>query len=126
MGTQIHAEENYRRVVELIRSGAIGPVREVHVWCGKGWSGGERPTETPPVPSYLHWDLWLGPVRERPYHPMYQPANWRRWWDFGNGTLGDMACHYMDLPFWALDLQASDFGRRPRGRRSIPRRRRRG
>ncbi len=59
----------------------------------------------PPVPKELHWDLWLGPAPERPYHPTYLPANWRRWWDFGSGTLGDMACHYMDLPFWALDLK---------------------
>ena len=105
MGTQIHATDNYRRVVEWVRSGAIGPIRECHVWCDKGWSGGDRPTETPPVPPYLHWDLWIGPAPTRPYHPDYQPANWRRWWDFGNGTLGDMACHHMDLPFWALDLR---------------------
>jgi predicted dehydrogenase len=106
MGTQIHAEDNYRRVVELVQSGAIGPVREVHVWCnGKPWSHGKRPTETPPVPSYLNWDLWLGPAPDRPYHPSYQPANWRKHWDFGNGTLGDMACHVVDLPFWALDLR---------------------
>src|SRR5262249_11839065 len=56
-------------------------------------------------PEHLHWDLWLGPAPERPYHPTYQPQNWRRWWDFGCGTLGDMACHYMDLPFWALGLR---------------------
>jgi predicted dehydrogenase len=106
MGTQIHATDNYRRVVELVRSGAIGAVEEVHVWCtGKSWSGGKRPAETPSVPSYLKWDLWLGPAPYRPYHPTYQPAEWRRWWDFGNGTLGDMACHVMDLPFWALDLR---------------------
>jgi predicted dehydrogenase len=105
MGTQIHASDNYRRVVELIRAGAIGPVDEVHVWCGKGWGGGERPTETPEVPASLDWDLWLGPAPYRPYHPCYLPAQWRRWWDFGSGTLGDMACHYMDLPYWALDLR---------------------
>lgn len=105
MGTQIHAENNYRRVVELIQSGAIGDVREAHVWCGKTWSGGERPTETPPVPKHIDWDLWLGPAPARPYHPTYLPANWRRWWDFGSGTLGDMACHYMDLPHWALKLR---------------------
>jgi predicted dehydrogenase len=106
MGTQIHSTDNYRRVVELIRSGAIGPVREVHVWVGKDWGGtGARPKETPPVPAGLHWDLWLGGARERPYHPCYLPAEWRRWWDFGGGTLNDMACHYMDLPFWALDLR---------------------
>ncbi len=104
LGTQIHAGENYRRVVELIRAGAVGPVREVHVWVGRSWGDGDRPAETPPVPDYLHWNLWLGPAPERPYHPTYQPAKWRSWWDFGNGTLGDMGCHYMDLAFWALDL----------------------
>lgn len=106
MGTQIHAGDNYRRVVELVQSGAIGPVREVHVWVGKTWSGGDRPKDRPPVPPHIHWDLWLGPAPERPYHPTYLPANWRRWWDFGSGTLGDMACHYMDLPFWALKLKS--------------------
>ena len=97
MGTQIHAEKNYRRVVELIQHGDIGPVTECHVWCEKSWSGGYRPAEKPPIPSRLHWDLWLGPAPERPYHPDYLPKNWRRWWDFGNGTLGDMGCHYLDL-----------------------------
>lgn len=105
MGTQIHASDNYRRVVELVQSGVIGPVTECHVWCGKTWSGGERPTATPPVPPTLHWDLWIGPAPYRPYHPTYQPANWRRWWDFGNGTLGDMGCHIMDLAHWALGLR---------------------
>jgi len=105
MGTQIHAENNYRRVVELIQSGAIGPVSDVHVWVGKTWSGGERPTETPMVPSHLHWDLWLGPAPVRPYHSTYLPGNWRRWWEFGGGTLADMGCHYMDLPYWALNLR---------------------
>lgn len=105
MGTQIHAGENYRRVVEIIQAGTIGQVDEVHVWVGKGWGGGERPKETPPVPDTLDWDLWLGPAPQRPYHPCYVPFEWRRWWDFGNGTLGDMACHYMDLPFWALGLR---------------------
>ncbi|MCA9267518.1 MAG: Gfo/Idh/MocA family oxidoreductase, partial [Planctomycetales bacterium] len=98
MGTQIHAGENYRRVVEIIQAGVIGDVREVHVWVGKGWGGGDRPKETPPVPANIHWDLWLGPAPERPYHPTYLPAAWRRWWDFGGGTLGDMGCHYIDLP----------------------------
>ena len=105
MGTQIHAGNNYRRVVELVQSGAIGKVTECHVWCEKTWSGGERPSERPPVPKSLHWDLWLGPVMARPYHPDYLPKNWRRWWDFGSGTLGDMGCHYLDLAFWALNLR---------------------
>jgi predicted dehydrogenase len=105
MGTQIHAGSNYRRVVELVQSGAIGPVSEVHVWCSTYWGGGNRPKETPPIPKGLHYNLWLGPAPYRPYHPTYIPFYWRRWWDFGGGTLADMACHYMDLPFWALKLR---------------------
>lgn len=105
MGTQIHAGGNYRRVVEVIQAGTIGPVTEVHVWCGKNWGGGDRPKDLPPVPEGLHWDLWLGPAPERPYHSAYVPFNWRRYWDFGGGTLADMACHYCDLPFWALNLR---------------------
>jgi predicted dehydrogenase len=105
MGTQIHAGDNYRRVVELVQSGAIGKVGEVHVWCAKSWGGRDRPKEKPPIPPGLHWDLWLGPAPYRPYHPTYVPFHWRRWWDFGGGTLNDMACHFMDLPFWALKLR---------------------
>ncbi|MFC1757860.1 Gfo/Idh/MocA family protein [Planctomycetota bacterium] len=106
MGTQIHAEDNYRRVVEIIQAGVIGDVNEVHVWVGKGWGGGERPKGGQEPPAYLHWNLWLGPAPVRPYvEGRYHPANWRRWWDFGQGTLGDMACHFMDLPFWALKLR---------------------
>jgi len=106
LGTQIHAGDNYRRVVEIIQSGAIGDVTEVHVWVGKGWGGGERPAVGDPVPEHLDWDLWLGPAPVREFKAgLYHPANWRRWWDFGGGTLADMACHYMDLPFWALDLK---------------------
>lgn len=107
LGTQIHATDNYRRVVEAIQSGAIGPVRKVHVWVGKVWSGGgDRPKEEQPVPPTLDWDLWLGPAPYRPHNTTYYPANWRGWWDFGSGTLGDMGCHYMDLVFWALGLDA--------------------
>lgn len=106
LGTQIHAGDNYRRVVEIIQSGAIGDVTEVHVWVGKGWGGGERPEVGEDPPPNLSWDLWLGPAPYRPFSPgRYHPAQWRRWWDFGQGTLGDMACHYMDLPFWALKLR---------------------
>lgn len=104
MGIQIHANDNFRRVVEHVESGVIGTVREVHVFCGKSWSGGDRPEGALPVPKHLDWDLWLGPAPERPYHKGYHPANWRRFWDFGGGTLGDMACHYMDLAHWALKL----------------------
>jgi predicted dehydrogenase len=105
MGTQIHAGGNYRRVVELVQSGAIGAIKEVHVWHPVGYGGGDRPKDTPPVPPELDWDLWLGPAPVRPYHPVYCPGSWRSWWDFGSGGLGDFGCHYMDLPFWALKLR---------------------
>ncbi|MCA9269824.1 MAG: Gfo/Idh/MocA family oxidoreductase [Planctomycetales bacterium] len=106
MGTQIHAGENYRRVVEIVQSGALGDVTEVHVWVGKGWGGGDRPADGQKPPANLSWDIWLGPAPERDFAAgRYHPAQWRRWWDFGGGTLGDMACHYMDLPFWALKLR---------------------
>jgi len=108
MGNQGHSGEGIRLTVEWIRDGAIGDVREVHSWSHTGgdWAVGltARPTETPPVPSGLDWDLWLGPVKRRPYHPAYAPYNWRGWWDFGTGANGDMACHNMDPAFWALDL----------------------
>ncbi len=106
LGTQIHARENYRRVVEMIRSGVIGDVGEVHVWVGKSWGGTAQPAEGQKVPQTLSWDLWLGPAPVRPFVAgRYHPGQWRRWWDFGQGTLGDMGCHFMDLPFWALDLR---------------------
>jgi predicted dehydrogenase len=104
MGTQLHAEDCVRLVAEMIKSGLIGKVRRVDIWSGKNWGGGTRPTDTPPVPETLDWDLWLGPAPYRPYHPTYLPGNWRRWWDFGTGTLGDMGCHIIDPVFWALDL----------------------
>ena len=123
MGTQIHAEDNFRRVVELIKSGAIGPVREVHVWVSRAWGWHpsldearkngdivaiqDRPAEEHPVPSGLNWDLWLGPAPERPFNNVYVPGpKWYRWWDFGNGSMSDLGSHRIDLPFWALDLHA--------------------
>jgi predicted dehydrogenase len=104
IGTQIHAGGNYRRVVELIRSDAIGEVTDVHVWVNSSYGGRDLPKDTPPVPKNLDWDLWLGPVLERPYHPEFAPFAWRNWWHFGGGSLADFGCHFMDLPFWALDL----------------------
>ena len=105
MGTQIHAGGNYRRVVEIVQSGLIGPVGEVHVWHTVSYGAGDRPKDTPPVPKHLSWDLWLGPAPQRPYHPCYLPGSWRGWREFGTGGLGDFGCHYMDLPFWALKLR---------------------
>ncbi|MEM9658615.1 MAG: Gfo/Idh/MocA family oxidoreductase, partial [Planctomycetota bacterium] len=111
MGTQIHAGDNYRRVVEMVRGGVIGPVREVHVWAAATYNGG--PLKKAQKPTGVDWDLWLGPAAEREYvecaiegrpatvHPYY----WRWYWDYGNGGLGDFGCHFMDLAHWALDLQ---------------------
>jgi len=106
MGTQLHATTEMKLLVEMIRSGIIGNVHKVDLWSGKNWGGGTRPTDTPPVPETLDWDLWLGPAKYRPYHPTYLPGQWRRWWDFGTGTLGDMGCHIIDPAWWALDLDA--------------------
>ena len=105
IGTQIHAGNNYRRVVELVQTGAIGSVQEVHVWVNSSYGGQARPTETPPVPAGLDWDLWLGPLAAQPYHPDYVPFKWRHWWAWGGGSLADFGCHFMDLPFWALGLK---------------------
>ena len=105
MGIQLHAEQCVRLVAEMIKSGLIGKVRRVDIWSGKNWGGGYRPTEADPVPETLDWDLWLGPAPWRPYNHIYLPGNWRKWWDFGTGTLGDMGCHIIDPVFWALDLR---------------------
>ncbi len=122
MGTQIHAGINYRRVVELIQSSAIGGVTEVHVWVSRawGWQSPEdaakngdivtvqdRPKEVQTPPAHFHWDLFLGPAPERPFHSVYFPGpKWYRWWDFGSGTMSDLGSHWNDLPFWALKLDA--------------------
>ena len=91
MGTQIHASDNYRRGIEILRAGAIGAVREVDVWTTAAEGGGVRPADTPPAPETLDWDLWLGPAPHRPYHPCYLPRQWHFWWDFGGGVLGNVA-----------------------------------
>jgi len=126
MGNAGQASEETRLMCEYIWDGAIGDVREVHVWTDrplKGlnsvyWPQGvERPTDPPkagliqskalpwpPVPDTLDWDLWLGPAPQRPYHPCYLPFNWRGWWDFGTGALGDIGCHRIDPVFRALNL----------------------
>ncbi len=112
MGNQGHSSEQIRRLREWVQSGALGPIREVHAWSdrpvgGDPWSDFpimKRPEEQPPVPETLDWDLWLGPARQRPYHPVYCPTTWRGFWDFGTGALGDMGCHILDPAFWALDL----------------------
>jgi predicted dehydrogenase len=104
MGTQIHAGDNYRRVVEIIRAGQIGPVSRVHVWMTNTNKPGVRVKKGTPPPT-VDYDLWIGPAPMRPFHVSHFHFNWRYWWDFGGGTLADFGCHYMDLPFWALDLR---------------------
>ena len=122
MGTQIHAGSNYRRVVELIQSGAIGDISECHVWVGRAWGrqsreeatkhgdivfARETPATTDTIPTGLSWDLWLGPAPKRAFNNVYFPGpKWYRWWDFGNGTMSDLGSHWVDLPFWALGLKA--------------------
>jgi predicted dehydrogenase len=106
MGNQGHAAEGTRRIREWVEAGAIGTVREVQYWTNRPiWPQAiERPLEAMHVPTYLDWDLWLGPAPRRPYHPAYAPFRWRGWWDYGTGALGDIACHAMDAAYWALDL----------------------
>lgn len=105
MGTQIHASETYRRAVEVLRAGAIGDVTDVWIWTAPGPNGLVPPTENPPCPEKLHWDLWVGPSDYVDYNPCYCPGMWRYWWNFGSGRFGDMACHLTDLAYWALDLK---------------------
>ena len=108
MGNQAHTGEPIRRAVELIRAGIIGKVTEVHTWTNRPiWPQGMTTwPEGQPVPAGLNWDLFLGPSPEREYNPALTPFKWRGWWDYGTGALGDMGCHIMDMPYWALDLGA--------------------
>jgi predicted dehydrogenase len=115
MGNQGQASEDTRRLCEFVWAGVIGDVHEAHIWTDRPsqglfneyWPQGvARPTDTPPVPATLDWDLWLGPAPLRPYHPVYLPFKWRGWWDFGTGALGDIGCHAMDPVFRALKLSA--------------------
>jgi predicted dehydrogenase len=114
MGNQGQASDSSRRLREMIWDGVIGPVHEVHVWTdrpnrglsGTYWPQGiARPSETPPVPSGLDWDLFIGPAPMRPFNPAYHPFRWRGWLDFGTGALGDIGCHSFDPIFRALKLK---------------------
>jgi predicted dehydrogenase len=111
MGNQGTAGGNLRQSVEIIQAGGIGEVKEVHIWTNRPvWPQSPnikaRPPMPMPVPDHLDWDCWLGPAPERPYHKVYLHFNWRGWWDFGTGALGDMACHTANLPYMALKLGA--------------------
>lgn len=108
MGNQGTSNSTFRTGVEIIRSGVLGAIREVHVWTNRPiWPQNiaQRPAGQP-VPSSLDWDRWVGPAPWREYNQAYVPFAWRGWWDFGTGAIGDMACHTMNLPFMALNLEA--------------------
>ena len=107
MGNQAHAGDPIRRAVELIRAGIVGKVTEVHAWTNRPiWPQGmEARLPEQPVPEHIDWNLWIGPAPLREYNAGYMPFKWRGWWDFGTGALGDMGCHIMDMPFWALELK---------------------
>ncbi len=109
MGNLGHARNGMREAVEIIRGGGIGTVTEAHAWVPAArwhkWMTAV-PTDTPPVPEDMDWDLWLGPRPERAFHDVYHPVRWRDFWTFGLGAIGDFVCHDMDLICWALDLVA--------------------
>jgi len=107
MGNQGSAGSGLRRAVEVIQAGVLGPVRELHVWSNRPvWPQGlNRPEGEDPVPPELNWDLWIGPAAMRPFKKgVYHGFNWRGWYEFGTGALGDMACHTVNMPFRALKL----------------------
>jgi predicted dehydrogenase len=111
MGNQGHANEGTRLLREWVQAGVLGDIREAHSWTNRPiWPQGVKTPDhskmIPVVPATLDWDLWLGVAGPRPYDPAYLPFNWRGYWDFGTGALGDMGCHVMDGTFWALDLDA--------------------
>ena len=130
MGNQGHASPMRRKIKEILNTGVIGPVREVHVWADRAWGlqdavsaekfdkphgfwNGiqivDRFKEEMPVPPHMQWDLWLGPAPARPYHDTYFPGpRWYRWWDFANGTMSDLGSHDNDVPYTVLDLKRPD------------------
>ncbi len=106
MGNQGHSGEGVRRLCEMVWSGVIGNVTEVHAWTNRPiWPQGiTEPLPSETVPEHIDWDVWLGPAASRPYNSNYAPFKWRGWYDFGCGAIGDMACHILDAANWALQL----------------------
>jgi predicted dehydrogenase len=121
MGNQGTANNSLRTAAAIIKSGAVGTVKEVHVWTNRPvWPQGEgRPADAPygdaelieikndkeEITNRVYWSDFIGVAEFRPYHPAYHPFKWRGWWDFGTGALGDMACHTLNMPFMALNLR---------------------
>jgi predicted dehydrogenase len=106
MGNQGHSMRGCYEMKAAFEQGYIGDIQEVHCWTNRPtWPQGvATPTAGEPIPETLAWDTWLGPAADRPYSPVYCPHKWRGWWDFGCGALGDMGCHILDAPFYALSL----------------------
>lgn len=108
MGNQGHSTPGIRDTVELVRSGAIGTVKEVHAWVAtRRWNPTltTKPAKADPMPKGMNWDLWIGPREMRDYSNAYHPVTWRDFWQFGTSAMGDFGCHDMDAATWALDLQ---------------------
>ncbi len=104
LGNQRHANKGLREAVAIVKSGAIGDVKEAHSWIASSRGMPKAPAEPEAVPPGLDWDLWLGPCAARPYTKGFAPYDWRFWWEFGTGETGNWGCHILDIPFWALDL----------------------
>lgn len=106
MGNQAHANNVMRECVELVRSGVIGPIKEIHAWTNRPiWPQGfTKPPQPTEVPRGIDWKQWIGPAPFVTYSPKIAPFSWRGWWDYGTGALGDMACHIMDMGYWAMGL----------------------
>jgi len=104
LGSQRHTLKGLRDGVEIVKSGLLGTIKEVHSWIASPRGMPELPGEPQPVPAGLDWDLWLGPTAERPYTKGFAPYDWRFWWEYGTGETGNWGCHILDIPFWALDL----------------------
>jgi predicted dehydrogenase len=107
MGNLIHAGDNYRRVVEIVRSGVLGKISKVRVWLAADRSGMGRPADGVP-PAGCNYDFWLGPAPKRPFNPNRFTFNWRYFWDYGGGILTDFCCHIVDLVHWAMDVNAPE------------------
>jgi predicted dehydrogenase len=105
LGSQRHTLEGLRNGVEIVKSGILGEIKEVHSWVGSSRGLPEPLGKPSECPKTLNWDLWLGPCADRPYVAKLAPYDWRFWWEFGTGEAGNWGCHILDIPFWALDLQ---------------------
>ncbi|MBN1986147.1 MAG: Gfo/Idh/MocA family oxidoreductase [Prolixibacteraceae bacterium] len=108
MGNEGHSNDTVYEVAEVVQGGCLGVIKEAHVWTNRPiWRQGmPKPLQEVKVPKTLDWDLFIGPAKMRPYNPEYHPWIWRGWWDFGTGALGDMGCHLLDVPNYALQLGA--------------------